>query len=91
MFHIIFTVESQALKVGHAKYCILLLQLYPLMLDEPLYLVISFKISLLKMIPLKISIPNLKFQLFRNRTENLKWKIFPAAALTLIKLNKLAF
>jgi hypothetical protein len=50
MFHIIFTVESQALKVGHAKYCILLLQLYPLMLDEALYLASLFQIKLQKTI-----------------------------------------
>jgi hypothetical protein len=54
MFHIIFTVESQALKVGHAKYCILLLQLYPLMLDEALYLASLFQIKPAKTIPLKI-------------------------------------
>jgi hypothetical protein len=52
MFHIIFTVESQALKVGHAKYCILLLQLYPLMLDEALYLASSFQIERPKTVPI---------------------------------------
>jgi len=53
MFHIIFAVESQALKVGHAKYCILLLQLYPLMLDEALYLASSFQIKPAGTIPLQ--------------------------------------
>jgi hypothetical protein len=55
MFHIIFTVESQALKVGHAKYCILLLQLYPLMLDESLYLAAVLQLLLTELFKIKIS------------------------------------